>query len=444
MSFLESLEVKGCDGLKHIVTNEGDNAHDHMTYSSIFPKLKEISIEDCSFLEYIFPASHCRSFNNLEFVRIIGVNKLRYVFDDVPNMVSIGTQNYNFRALSLEYFVCSPSLVGAFQGIDFQTNIPPTSSTKMDDDDEHSEELYQEIFEYIGNLAPETNSQLQEGPKTQATLRKNKLFPSQSKKEAIENELAIQMKNNNTPNLTMSTKGSTNDILAMETPSSSSYMFYCDSLNKKVSSGEGTSSSTHSEPEIASLGPLTSTKEFHEKESMGDQELHLEKNTEESTGEGPSSEKYIKPTSSTYSETKILHKRQLSSTKGQIMVNETMTYLDEKVRVDHINSQQFEDDDLIRLLRTIDAGTTNIGVHKTYVSNIASLEDDNKVAKTFSDVEESLKMDVNEIANSEEKSIRLENDLKFLSTHYSRDGAPSLILKDKINSMLQETKHIKG
>ncbi|KAF7842973.1 putative disease resistance protein [Senna tora] len=562
MSLLESLEVTECHGLKHIVKHEGDNGHDHMNYSSIFPNLKRISVCDCSILEYIFPASHCRSFNHLESVKIFGVDKLRYMFgkcccednlphhnqnieihlpalkvllfDYVPNMVSIGTQSCHFTALCLKRVESPLSLVGVFQGIDFQKvpylvnncpNILPTYSPKMDYDDDG--QSHQEIVEYNENPASKTNSQLQDGPKAQAALSKKKLSPSQSKKEVVEKEPAIQMKNNNTPNLTKSTKGTTNRIAAMETPSSSSdisttipqqipsliiketedssvhegpklekaitpseiiesepsnassipfviplqnespkdKLFGNEAKNKtviidqqaeaetrpdiysnnsqnnnEVSSGEGPSSkkyfkvtsSTHSEPKVSSPGPLTSTEEFHEKESKGDEEVLGESKRLDNTQEMKGTESNPIVTS-------------LEDTSGfaldQIMVNEAETYTDEKIKVDHRNPQQFEDDDLIRLFQTIEEGA-DIGIHKPYVSKITALEDDNKVAMAFSDVETLLKMGVNEIAKSEEDRIRLENALEFLSTHYSRDGAPSHMLKDKVDSMRQEISSI--
>ncbi|KAF7842583.1 putative disease resistance protein [Senna tora] len=576
MSFLESLEVKGCDGLKHIVTNEGDNAHDHMTYSSIFPKLKEISIRKCSFLEYIFPASHCRSFNNLESVRIIGVNKLRYVFgkcycednlpphnqnveihlpalkilrfDDVPNLVSIGTENYHFAALSLTKFECPPSLVGAFQGIDFQTNIPPTSSTKMDDDDndEHYEESHQEIVEYNGNLASETNYQLQVFPKVQAALPHKKLSPSQSKKEEVENELGIQMKNNNTPNLTNISKetedssvhggpklekaitasatielepsnsSSTPFVFPLQNESPQDKLFGNEAKNKtviidqqaeaetrpdiysnnsqnnnKVSSGEGsslkkdknTTSLAHSELEIASPHPLTSTKEFHEKESMGDQEALGESkqldNTKEvdmeisnktasasasasnpivtwskdtsplnidaSPGDGSSSKKQNKPITTTkISAISSSMKPQTASAttdpepgvsqSNEADISGNAEFPQDKIIVNQSvtdNPKQFEEDDLIRLFQIMEK-SADMEVHKLYVS----VEDDNKVDKALADLEISLKMGLQEIASSEENSLRLQDALSFLSTHYFEDGDPGL--KPTIESLHQE------
>ncbi|CAL5202541.1 unnamed protein product [Lathyrus oleraceus] len=52
---LETLIIKGCDKLKHIIidTEDHDNADDN-NLGNVFPKLKVLSIEDCIRLEYIF------------------------------------------------------------------------------------------------------------------------------------------------------------------------------------------------------------------------------------------------------------------------------------------------------------------------------------------------------------------------------------------------------
>ena len=48
---LEDLDIRGCDGLKNIVTVSGDD--DDANYSSILPKLRRIYVNDCKQLEYI-------------------------------------------------------------------------------------------------------------------------------------------------------------------------------------------------------------------------------------------------------------------------------------------------------------------------------------------------------------------------------------------------------
>ncbi|KAF7842575.1 putative disease resistance protein [Senna tora] len=129
MLFLEKLKVKKCHGLKHLITHEGDG-HDRMNKSSIFPKLKKLSIKKCRLLESLFPATHCTTFDHLVSVKISRAHKLRYVFGkcycndmlahhnrnveihlptlnilfihDVPNMVNFCYENSYITALSLK------------------------------------------------------------------------------------------------------------------------------------------------------------------------------------------------------------------------------------------------------------------------------------------------------------------------------------------------------
>ncbi|XP_054777657.1 uncharacterized protein LOC129285790 isoform X2 [Prosopis cineraria] len=126
LKLLEGLVVKQCDALKHIVTDEG-HGHDHINVSSIFPKLRRVYVVSCNHLEYIFSAFYSKDFKDLEFVSIVKVERLKYVFGkchadqnqsdqielnlpalkylylrDVPNMVHICTENYHVKALYVE------------------------------------------------------------------------------------------------------------------------------------------------------------------------------------------------------------------------------------------------------------------------------------------------------------------------------------------------------
>ncbi|KAI9103522.1 hypothetical protein K1719_023145 [Acacia pycnantha] len=112
--------------------------------------------------------------------------------------------------------------------------------------------------------------------------------------------------------------------------------------------------------------------------------------------------------------------------QGQIMVNQRETSIE---------------DDLTRLFRIMRDGS-DMEVSLSYVSNIADFEDD-KVAKAFSDTESSLKMDLHQIAFSEEHTHRLENALNFLSTHFSEEEPSSHgLVRRKIESLHQEIQRI--
>ncbi|KAI4308593.1 hypothetical protein L6164_031649 [Bauhinia variegata] len=91
---LEELEIKDCDGLKHIVRDEEkDNNEKH--YNLMFPKLRRLSISDCYKLEYLFPVSFNESLVQLESLTIQYAPKLIYVFDQS----SINHEEHNQKRL---------------------------------------------------------------------------------------------------------------------------------------------------------------------------------------------------------------------------------------------------------------------------------------------------------------------------------------------------------
>ncbi|XP_054777520.1 uncharacterized protein LOC129285715 isoform X2 [Prosopis cineraria] len=130
-----------------------------------------------------------------------------------------------------------------------------------------------------------------------------------------------------------------------------------------------------------------------------------------------------------------------TSPQGQIMVNQTETCIDDEIKDDYMVSKQIEEDDLIWLFRMMSEGA-DVEVDMPCIPKIASFEDD-KVADAFADIESLLKMDLNQIANSEEHTHRLENALSFLSTHCSEINEPSTHgLRGKLESFRHETQNI--
>ncbi|KAI9103679.1 hypothetical protein K1719_023302 [Acacia pycnantha] len=111
---------------------------------------------------------------------------------------------------------------------------------------------------------------------------------------------------------------------------------------------------------------------------------------------------------------------------GQIMVKQRETSIEDDLTI------------LFRIMR--DGSDMEVGL--SYVSNIAAFEDD-KVAKAFSDIESSLKMDLHQIAISEEHTHRLENALNFLSTHFSEEEPSSHgLVRHKMESLRLEIQRI--
>ncbi|XP_061987613.1 disease resistance protein At4g27190-like [Populus nigra] len=79
---LERLDISKCSELKHIIREE-DGEREIIPESSGFPKLKTISIEDCGKLEYVLPVSVSPSLLNLEEMRIFNAHNLKQLFYSV-------------------------------------------------------------------------------------------------------------------------------------------------------------------------------------------------------------------------------------------------------------------------------------------------------------------------------------------------------------------------
>jgi len=79
---LESLHISKCSELKHFIREE-DGERKIIQESPGFPKLKTISIEECGKLEYVFPVSVSPSLLNLEKIRIFNAHNLKQIFYSV-------------------------------------------------------------------------------------------------------------------------------------------------------------------------------------------------------------------------------------------------------------------------------------------------------------------------------------------------------------------------
>jgi hypothetical protein len=79
---LESLHISKCSELKHFIREE-DGEREIIQESPGFPKLKTISIEECGKLEYVFPVSVSPSLLNLEEMRIFNAHNLKQIFYSV-------------------------------------------------------------------------------------------------------------------------------------------------------------------------------------------------------------------------------------------------------------------------------------------------------------------------------------------------------------------------
>jgi len=79
---LETLEIRDCHELKHIIREE-DGEREIIPESPRFPKLKTIIISECGKLEYVFLVSVSPSLLNLEMMRIFNAHNLKQIFYSV-------------------------------------------------------------------------------------------------------------------------------------------------------------------------------------------------------------------------------------------------------------------------------------------------------------------------------------------------------------------------
>jgi hypothetical protein len=135
LSKLETLDIRYCGGLKHIIREE-DGEREIIPESPCFPKLKTIFIEDCGKLEYVLPVSVSPSLLNLEEMRIFKAHNLQQIFYSVEgdalttdaiikfpklrrltlsNCSFFGPKNFAAQLPSLQYLQVRP--------LDFSNNL---------------------------------------------------------------------------------------------------------------------------------------------------------------------------------------------------------------------------------------------------------------------------------------------------------------------------------
>ncbi|KAF7842576.1 putative disease resistance protein [Senna tora] len=197
-------------------------------------------------------------------------------------------------------------------------------------------------------------------------------------------------------------------------------------LNINASVEDVSSSEKYNKPSSSTHCSKTTTKALNETARAVDKPLDNTQDVEESTKKCSSEERSNITTALAIPPTLVE-----MNDSDKIIVNQS--------EID--NPKQFEEDDLIRLFQIMEEGA-DMEVHKPIVSKFSAIEDDSKVAKAFADLEVSLKMGLNEIASSEENSLRLQNALNLLSNHFSEDGPPSHGLSNTIASLHQEFQSI--
>ncbi|KAI4308638.1 hypothetical protein L6164_031694 [Bauhinia variegata] len=99
LSLLEELKVTKCHGLIYIIGDDKEeditDGNDQRTYKSVFKKLKELVVGDCSKLEYLIPLSFAWGLENLEILKIYLAPNLKYGFGKYSRPQQSSYQNQN-------------------------------------------------------------------------------------------------------------------------------------------------------------------------------------------------------------------------------------------------------------------------------------------------------------------------------------------------------------
>ncbi|GAU44946.1 hypothetical protein TSUD_351610 [Trifolium subterraneum] len=97
---LETLTIKNCDGLKHIIIDIGDHNTGGNNLVIVFPKLKRLNVKDCAQLEYIF--GHDTSDHQNHVVIQLHLTELRHLYlCNLPSLVAMCPKQYQTTFPSL-------------------------------------------------------------------------------------------------------------------------------------------------------------------------------------------------------------------------------------------------------------------------------------------------------------------------------------------------------
>ncbi|TKY69261.1 Disease resistance protein [Spatholobus suberectus] len=99
---LEELRIKECHSLKNIVTDVGDD-HGCMTCGSVFPRLKLLSVSDCSQMQYMLEQDSEEQNNNIE-IHIDLPDLEQLTLSNLPKLIDTCSIKYNATYPSLKEF----------------------------------------------------------------------------------------------------------------------------------------------------------------------------------------------------------------------------------------------------------------------------------------------------------------------------------------------------
>ncbi|KAI4316012.1 hypothetical protein L6164_024031 [Bauhinia variegata] len=100
---LEELKITKCHGLIYIIGDDTEediiDDNDQKAYGSVFTKLKELVVGDCSKLEYLIPLSFAWGLENLEILKIYLAPNLKYALGEYNHTHQSCNQNQNLTQI---------------------------------------------------------------------------------------------------------------------------------------------------------------------------------------------------------------------------------------------------------------------------------------------------------------------------------------------------------
>ncbi|XP_058787832.1 uncharacterized protein LOC131662148 isoform X3 [Vicia villosa] len=101
---LETLTIRYCNNLKHIIIDTGDYESGGNNWHNIFPKLKEVRVEGCMKLKYIF-GHYSEAHQNHNEIHLYLPALERLVLRNLPKLVTTCSKHYRTTYPLLEYLV---------------------------------------------------------------------------------------------------------------------------------------------------------------------------------------------------------------------------------------------------------------------------------------------------------------------------------------------------
>ncbi|KAI9103552.1 hypothetical protein K1719_023175 [Acacia pycnantha] len=482
---LRDLEVDDCEDIVSIIEDQENNKTPMAPHQVLFPGLRTIRVRNCKSMEYLFSISSGElprllsvdiynspqlgevfRWNHGEGQKLVMEDVSKTIYDkptndsykEIHEFIRSFQRNFVHENEDVIYFkrILEPwglesqgeFMTGFEEGNRDDSTEEEGSRQDIRDDSTEAEGSQEDIEndstmpEQNNNGLPnfenneEVSKEIAEEDSTTNSNLPNLIKSEEASKEVDEKDSTIQKQESSPPNLTENSETSKNEIVEEQLPTSNatatpSSKYSRELCGKESMDGQQALGESRSSNETPQRVEEPSNIECSSKDTSKERTLTIPPSITETTSPPISltcsPKKPENVTSAAHVEIESGSSAIIDQyAQGQIMVNQRETSIE---------------DDLTRLFRIM-RDDSDMEVDLSYVSNIAAFEDD-KVAKAFADIESSLKMDLHQIAISEEHTHRLENVLNFLSTRFSEEEPSSHgLVRHKMESLHLEIQRI--